>query len=94
MLNGSPTNRRSRQCRRGDEHEDKRDPYALRAGMRSREFPDDGIIQALHAAGEEAVEARDDQQGGVARGADPEEEEDGGEPDARDDCVEGAEETV
>ena len=94
MLNGSPTDRRTRECSHADEQEDKRNPHALRPRMGSRESPDNGIIQALHAAGEEAVEARDDQNVGVGRGADPDEEEDGCEPDAGDDCVDGAEETV
>ena len=94
MLDGSPTNRRPRERSHTDEQEDKRNPHALRPGMGSRESPDDEIVQALHAAGEEAVEASDDQNVGVGRGADPDEEEDGCEPDAGDDCVEGAEETV
>ena len=94
MLNERPTNRRPRQRRNTDPRKDKRDPNPLLRIIITREVPNSRIIQPLDGAGEEAIEARDDDDGGVAFGADPDEEEDGGEEDAGDDGVDVAEVAV
>lgn len=93
-LDHRPANRGARKRRNADPQEDKRHPHALPRRVVRREPPDDEVVQPLHGTGEEAVEARDDDDGGVARGADPEEEEDGRQEDARDDGVGGAEVAV
>ena len=94
MLNERPTNRRTRKRRNTDPHKHKRDPNPPLRIVIAREIPNSRIIQPLDGAGEEAVEAGDDDDGGVAFGADPDEEEDGGEEDAGDDGVDVAEATI
>lgn len=94
VVNERATDRGPRQRRDADAQEHKRDPDAPLGVVVAREIPDGGVVQALHGAGEEAVEAGDDGDGGVAGGGDPDEEEDGGEEDARDDGVDVAEEAV
>lgn len=94
MLNQRPANRRARQSSDADPEEDERDPDALLRGIVAGEAPDSRVVQPLDGAGEEAVEASDDGDVGAARGADPEKEEDGGQEDAGDDGVGGAEVAV
>lgn len=92
-LNDNPTDRAARKCRDADPHEDKRDPHALLERIVC-EFPDNRVVQPLHRTREEPVEASNDRDTGVARGADPGEQEDGRRKDARDDRVDWAEEAV
>lgn len=80
VLDERPTDRRARKCRNADPKKDESNPYT-RLPVISREPPDNRVIQPLHGTGEEPVEAGDDGNGGVARSADPDEEEDGGEED-------------
>ena len=94
MLNERATNRHTRQRRNTDPRKDKRDPDPPLRIIVAREVPNSRIIQPLDGAGEEAIEARDEDDGGVAFGADPDEEEDGGEEDAGDDGVDVAEVAV
>ena len=92
MLNEGPTDRRTRQRRDTDPQEDKRDsgtPLLLAVAV-AREVPDGRIIQPLHGAGEETVEARNDYDGGMAFRADPDEEKDASEEDAGDNGVDVA----
>ena len=93
-LDDNPTNRRARQCCDADPQKDKRNPHALLGHIVSREVPDGRVVQPLHGTGEEAVEAGHDGDGGMAGGADPDEEEDAGHEDAGDDGVDGAEAAV
>lgn len=94
MLNERATNRRPRQRRHTDPREHKRDPHPHLCIVVAGEVPNSRIIQPLDGAGEEAVEARDDDDGGVGFCADPDEEEDGCEEDAGDDGVDVAEAAV
>ena len=94
MLNDSPTDRRTRKRRNTDPHKHKRDSNPPLRIVITREIPNGRIIQPLHGAGEEAVEARNDDNSGVAFGADPDEQKDAGEEDAGDDGVDVAEVAV
>lgn len=94
VVDESPTDRRPRKRGDADPQEHKRDPNASLRIVISREVPNGRIVQPLHSAREEAVEARDNYDSCVAGSVDPDEQEDGCEEDAGDDGVNVAEEAV
>ena len=94
MLNEGPTDGRTRKRRNTDPHEDKRDSNTPLRIVIAREIPDCRIIQPLHGAREEAVEARNDYNSRMAFRADPDEEKDGIEENAGNDGVNVAEAAV
>lgn len=95
MLNQRPSNRRPRQRRNTDPEKHKRNPSPpiCRILIR-REAPDSRIIQPLHSAGREAIEAGYDRDGRLSFSCDPDEEEEGCEEDGWDDGVDVAEAAV
>lgn len=94
VVNECSTNRRPRKRRDADPQEHKRDPNTSLRIIISREVPNGRIVQPLHGAREEAVEARNNRDSRMAGSADPDEQEDGCEEDAGDDGVDVAEEAV
>lgn len=78
LLNQRPPNRRPRQCRNRDPKEHKRNPRPPLSLLLRREIPNSRIIQTLHRARAETVEASNHRDSFLGFSWDPGEEEEGG----------------